>query len=288
LLIGLAIASAILIALGTSTRLIEPARGWLGTVTSPIYLVAQSPYLLSEQLGLIFSSRGQLLERNETLQRQVLELAQVSQQFVSLKAENDRLRGLLGSQGRLAYEVLIAELVGVVPDPGVHQVIIDKGVDARIEVGQAVLDAAGLFGQVVEVSQFTSRVLLVTDQNHAVPVQVNRNGVRSIAGGTGEFDVLKLENLPVSADVVEGDLIETSGLGGRFPAGYPVGTVMSVLVEPTSAYAEVVIKPSALLDRSRHVLVIFQPDQQIVIEHEAQSAFEGSETDVLLEQEVRP
>ena len=128
-----------------------------------------------------------------------------------------------------------------------------------VETGQAVLDANGLFGQVLTVSPFTSRVLLVTDRNHAVPVQVNRNGVRSIAGGTGLMDRLELENVPVTADIVEGDLIETSGLAGRFPPGYPVGTVASVLVEPTSAYAEVVVQPRAQLDRSRHVLIIFEP-----------------------------
>lgn len=252
--------SAILIALETSTRLMEPVRGYLATIASPFYLVAESPYQLSIELGDVFASHEDLRERNQTLQRQVLELAQISQQYVSLKAENDRLRELLGSQGRLPYDVLIAEMVGVVPDPSTFQIIIDKGATAGIEVGQAVLDAEGLFGQVVEVGEYTSRVLLVIDLNHAVPVQVNRNGVRSIAGGTGEIDTLVLENLPVSADVVQGDLIETSGLGGRFPAGYPVGVVVSVIVEPTSAFAQAIVRPLALLDKSRHVLVIFQPD----------------------------
>lgn len=215
--------------------------------------------MLGDEVDASVRSHAQLRERNLALQRQILELTHISQQFVALKAENDRLRQLLGSQGRLPYEVLIAEVIGIVPGTGSFQVIIDKGADAGIQSGQAVLDADGLFGQVITVAPFTSRVLLLTDRNHAVPVQVNRNGVRSIAGGTGLMDRLELENVPVSADIVEGDLIETSGLGGRFPAGYPVGTVASVLVEPTSAFAQVVVRPRAQLDRSKHVLVIFEP-----------------------------
>ena len=125
-------------------------------------------------------------------------------------------------------------------------------------IGQAVIDSEGLFGQIVEVDRATSRVLLITDASHAVPVQVNRNGVRSIAAGSGQLDLLVLENVPISADIVQGDLIETSGLGGRFPQGYPVGYVEAVLVEPTASYAEVSVRPTALLDRSRHVLVVLE------------------------------
>ncbi len=229
---------------------------------SPLFLVAESPYLLGDTVDSVFTTNQQLRDHNALLERQVLELAQVSQQYVALKAENDRMRELLGSQARLPYEVLVSELVGVIPDPTTHQVIIDKGANSEIEVGQAVLDANGLFGQIVEVGEFTSRVLLVTDRDHAVPVQINRNGVRSIAGGTGQQDVLELENVPVSADIVEGDLVETSGLGGRFPPGYPLGRVLSVVVEPTSSYTQVEVRPSADLDRSRHLLVIFKPDQE--------------------------
>jgi len=244
-----------------STRLLDPARGVLSTIASPIYLVAESPYLFSDSVGDLVSTRDELLLRNQELERRVLELSQVSQQFVALKSENDRLRALLGSQGRLPYDVLIAELVGVVPGSNNFQIIIDKGTDAGLHYGQAVLDARGLFGQVIEVGRFTSRVLLITDRDHAVPVQINRNGVRSIAGGTGRVDSLELESVPISANIVEGDLVETSGLGGRFPPGYPVGIVRSVVVEATSAYAQVSVEPLALLDRSRHVLVIFKPPE---------------------------
>jgi len=239
--------------------LLDPVRGFLASLVSPIYMVAESPYMLGTAVGDVISTRDDLMERNRVLERKVLELSQVSQQYVALKSENDRLRGLLGSQGRLPYEVLIAELVGVIPDPNTFQIIIDKGAQSGIERGQAVLDAQGLFGQIIEVGRFTSRVLLVTDLDHAVPVRVNRSGARAIAGGTGDIDSLVLENVSVAADIVEGDLIETSGLGGRFPPGYPVGTVISMVVQATSTYAQVLVRPAAQLNRSRHVLVIFPP-----------------------------
>jgi rod shape-determining protein MreC len=261
-LLGLSVISAFLIAVDSSTRVLDPVRTGLASIVSPVYLIAEAPYLLFDKVGDVVSTRENMLVRNQELERRLLELSQVSQHYVALKAENGRLRELLGSQARLPYEVLIAELVGIVPNPSSFQIIIDKGSEAGLQEGQAVLDAVGLFGQVVEVNRYTSRVLLLTDLDHAVPVQVNRNGVRSIAGGTGVLDQLLLENVPVSVDIVAGDLIETSGLGGRFPSGYPVGRVESVEVTPTAAYAKVLVRASAELDRSRHVLVIFQPDQK--------------------------
>ncbi len=265
----------------SSTRLLDPLRSTLASFVSPIYIVAESPYLLSDAVGNVISTRDQLVAENQVLERRVLELSQISQQYLALKAENDRMRALLGSQARLPYEVLVAELVGVIPDPTTFQIIIDKGADSGIRQGQAVLDEHGLFGQVVEVGGFTSRVILITDRDHAVPVRINRNGVRSVAGGTGERDFLELENVSITADIVEGDIVETSGLGGRFPPGYPVGTVSSVVIEPTSAYAQVLVRPTAQLDQSHHVLVIFKPDPA----SEAESAAEddGAQVEAELE-----
>jgi len=243
--------------LDSRTRFLEPVRGTIGTFMSPVQLIAETPYFLSDTAGDLFATRTGMLERNAELNRKILELSQISQQYLALKTENERLRELLGSQARIPAQVLIAELVAVIPAPNTHQIIIDKGAADDVRVGQAVIDATGLFGQIVEVELYSSRVLLITDVTHAVPVQVNRNGVRSIAGGTGRLDRLELENVPVTADIREGDLLETSGLGGRFPPGYPVGIVDSVVVEPTSLFAMVSVRPNAALDRSRHVLVVF-------------------------------
>ena len=263
-------------ALETTTRLLEPLRGVIATVAAPLIFVAESPYLLGHEVQDVVTTRASLVERNAELEQRILELSHITQQYRSLQMENERLRQLLGSRARLPAEVLVAELVGVVPAPNTRQVIIDKGRDADVEVGQAVIDADGLFGQVVEVNGFTSRVLLITDADHAVPVQVNRNGVRSIAGGTGEPDRLELENVPVTTDIREGDLLETSGLGGRFPRGYPVGYVESVLIEPTSPFAGVSVRPLAALDRSRHVLVVFDDDDVVDGGFPDDSAQDGS------------
>jgi rod shape-determining protein MreC len=270
----------VLIVLESTTRLLEPARGVLGTLVTPLQLVAEFPYQLSGQVSDVVASRDTLRRRTADLEQRLLELSQVAQQFEALSAENERLRELLGSRARLPAEVLIAEIIGILPAPNTHQVIIDKGSGADVKLGDAVIDAAGLFGQVIEVSRFTSRVMLLTDVNHAVPVQVNRNGVRSIAGGTGQFDRLQLENVSVTADIREGDLVETSGLGGRFPRGYPVGRVDAVLIEPTSAFAVVTVRPLAELDRTRHVLVVLSDQglgaEALIEEVPANSPGDGS------------
>ncbi|MEQ8857316.1 MAG: rod shape-determining protein MreC [Pseudomonadales bacterium] len=234
------------------------------SVVAPLTLIAEMPYLVGDEVGDVVATRDGMLERNAELERRVLELSQVSQQFMALKTENERLRALLGSRARLPSEVLISEIIGVTPGPGTHQVMLDKGSRDDVRIGDAVIDARGLFGQVVEVGGFSSRVMLVTDPNHAVPVQVNRNGVRSIAGGTGALDALQLENVSVTADIRKGDLLETSGLGGRFPPGYPVGIVDAVVVEATAAFASVSVRPLAELDRSRHVLVVLSRDDALL------------------------
>ncbi len=259
LLLALAIVSSLLFAIDVNSRLLQGVRSTLSTLVSPIYIIAESPYRMGREASRSLATRDSLLDRNGVLEQTNLELAQQAQQYVVLREENARLRALLGSRERLGAKVLVAELIGVVPTPNTFQVEIDKGADAGVFIGQAVIDANGLFGQVVEVAQFTSRVMLLVDASHALPVQINRNDVRSIAAGTGRLDRLELEYVPVTADIREGDLLVSSGLGGHFPRGYPVGEVTSVVVDPTLPYAQVVARPLAALDRSRHVLLVYEP-----------------------------
>ncbi|MDE0064831.1 MAG: rod shape-determining protein MreC [Gammaproteobacteria bacterium] len=256
LLLGLVAASLGLVYLDTNTRTLEPARDVLGSVVYPGQVAVESPYWFAAAAIEAVSSRASLLARLDELELQNLELTRVAMRLQALSTENDRMRELLGSRARLPTEVMIAELVGVVPNPDTLQVIIDKGTQDGVRIGQAVIDAEGLFGQVVETSRFSSWVLQIADVSHAVPVELMRNGLRSIAGGTGQIDLLLLENVPVTADIRQGDLLLTSGLGGRFPRGYPVGQVQSVLTERTRAFAQVSVKPSALLDRSSYLLVV--------------------------------
>jgi rod shape-determining protein MreC len=257
-LLALAILSVLLLVIDLNSRLLDPLRGLLANVVGPIYVIAETPYDVSRGVGETFASRTALQQDNEALRRRVLELSQVSQQFMALRDENARLRELLGSRRRLGAEVLVAELIGVIPAPNTLQVEIDKGASSGVHVGQAVIDAEGLFGQVIEVGRYASRVMLIADASHAVPVQVTRTEFRSIAAGTGRLDTLELEYVPITTDIVEGDVLVSSGLGGQFPRGYPVAVVTSVAVDPTEPFARVRARPLAALDRSRHVLVVFE------------------------------
>jgi rod shape-determining protein MreC len=172
-----------------------------------------------------------------------------------------RLRGLRDSTVGITDRFVIGNVMDVDLDAFRERVLVDKGAQDGVFVGQAVLDSGGVFGQVARVGQLTSEVILLSDAAHAIPVQINRNGLRTIAVGTGDMSRLKLPYLPTSADVVAGDLLVTSGLGGGFPAGYPVGTVAEVKRDPAQSLAEVNVKPAAALDRSRELMFVWMKPQ---------------------------
>ena len=168
-----------------------------------------------------------------------------------------RLRELLNSSALVNEKVEVAELIGMDPNPFTHRIIINKGERDGVFLGQPVLDARGLMGQVVELMPYTSRVLLLTDTTHSIPVQVNRNGLRAIASGTGNPERLELRHVADTADIKEGDLLVSSGLGQRFPAGYPVATVKEVIHDSGQPFAIVRAVPTAALNRSRYLLLVF-------------------------------
>jgi rod shape-determining protein MreC len=214
------------------------------------------PYETAEVVDNMLIGRTDLIELNGKLRSENMILKKNMQRMAALTAENIRLRETLGGSQRVDVEHLLAEVVAVDPDPFVHRTVIDVGLNDGIKEGWPVIDAKGLVGQVVEVGYQYSRVLLITDSTHAVPVVVKRNGTRAIAVGTGKLDQLKLIYVADTADVEEGDLLLTSGLGGRFPEGYPVARVTSVYHDPGRPYALVKALPIAELDRSRQWLVL--------------------------------
>jgi rod shape-determining protein MreC len=246
-----------LIAADVHYNKLQAARAVLDTLATPVFWIANLPTRLGEWSTTHIQSRTQLLEDNERLRRENLVLQGRSQQMASLQGENVRLRNLLNSSALLRDDVLVAELVGVSPDPERLQLVLNKGERDGVFVGQPLIDADGLMGQIVEVSSTTSRALLITDVTHSVPVQVNRNGVRAIAEGTGELGSLEVRHVSSTTDIVEGDLLVTSGLGGRFPEGYPVAVVTEVERDLGEPFARVLAVPSAALDRTRHVLLVF-------------------------------
>lgn len=257
-LLAVALASFVLLAFEQAElRLMAPVRSALAAVVSPIQYLTESPYLAGAYLGEFFSSHASLRRRNAGLERESLRLQGLATRYEAVLEENDRLRRLFDSRTRLRSDVLIAELIEIVPDPSRHEVIIDKGSANGVAVGQTVVDSTGVVGQIVETSAVTSRVLLLIDARHSLPVEVLRNNLRTIAAGTGSPDKLVLKDLPVTSDIREGDRLVTSGLGRRFPFGYPVGVVASLVTDPMQRFAQAEVQPSALLDRSRHLLVVF-------------------------------
>jgi rod shape-determining protein MreC len=184
------------------------------------------------------------------------------QRYEALEAESQRLRALRDSTAEVTDRFVVGDVMDVDLDAFRERVLVDKGARDGVFVGQAVLDAGGVFGQVSRVGELTAEVILISDAAHAIPVQVNRNGLRTIAVGTGDVGRLKLPYLPTSAGVVAGDLLVTSGLGGVFPAGYPVGTVAEVKRDPAQSLADVDVKPAAALDRSRELMFVWLKAQQ--------------------------
>ncbi len=247
----------ILILLSIYTTVLDPLRARLASLTSPLYSLVNAPSDAISWTQDSIRSREQLQQENSAMKAELLIHKRKLQQLASLAAENVRLRQLLNSAEMVKDRVLVAELVGISPDPLTHRVVVNKGLQHGVYLGQPLLDASGLMGQVVEVSDYTSQVLLITDATHALPVQVNRNGVRAVAEGTGDLYQLKLRHLANTVDVREGDLLVSSGLGQRFPVGYPVAEVVSVLHDPGKPFARVVARPKAQLNRSRHVLLVF-------------------------------
>ena len=253
----LLIALVVLILVGIYTPWLKPIRQQLNFLAVPFYQVTDIPRRIGEWGNGVFASEGDLRAENERLKIEVLIYQRKQQQMAALAAENVRLRQLLNGKDMLQDKVLIAELIGVSPNPLSHVVTINRGSREGVYEGQPVLDAFGLMGQIVEVDEETSRVLLISDSTHAIPVQVNRNGARAIAEGTGDLNQLSLRHVSINADIREGDILVSSGLGERFPVGYPVAEVVQVVRNSGQAFARVLARPMARLDRSRHVLLVF-------------------------------
>ena len=232
-------------------------RGALAFLTYPLQLAADFPVTASRWLDETTRSREQLIEENRHLHEQNLKAQAELQRLDSLQAENLRLRNLLDASYKVGDRVLIAELSAVDLDPYRQQVVINKGSNSGVFEGQAVLDANAVMGQIIQTTPFSSTVLLITDPSHSIPVQALRNGLRTIAVGTGRINELSLPYLPTDSDIRVGDKLVTSGLGGKFPPGYPVATVSRVDRSPDNAFSRITATPTVHLDRSREVLLVW-------------------------------
>ena len=239
---------------------LEIVRTNISVLLSPLRYFVSLPALGGSWVGEWFTSHTLLLEENESLQARGRILNAQLQRMQVLQAENTRLRSLLGSSRKLTDDVIVAELLSVDQNPYRQLIEINKGISDGINIGQAIIDDFGVMGQVVHINQYSSTIILISDPDHAIPVQFIRSGVRSVAFGNGNTDHLELRFLPATADIQIGDELVTSGLGGRFPADYPVATVVSISEDLTHGFVSVLAAPKARLDSSREVLVIQTTD----------------------------
>ena len=226
----------------------------------PIQVSVNLPFKTWQWASTSLADRAALLSENAELKAEQLSYNVRLQRMAALEAENIRLRAILDSSARVGDRVLVAQILAVDLDPYRQRFWINRGLGDGVFVGQALLDANGVAGQIVRVQAFTSEAVLISDADHAVPVSVNRNGLRTIVVGTGDSGRLSLPYLTNSADIEPGDLLVSSGLGGVFPSGYPVGWVQEVHRRPGQSFAEVIAEPAAELDRDREVLLVWTPE----------------------------
>ncbi|WP_363321675.1 rod shape-determining protein MreC [Pseudomonas sp. 21LCFQ02] len=283
-LLVLAVLSVTLMVVDARFTLLKPVRSQMSLVLMQAYWVVDLPQRLYQGVASQFGSRTELLAENEKLKTEALLLQGRLQKLAALTEQNVRLRELLNSSALVNEKVEVAELIGMDPNPFTHRIIINKGERDGVFLGQPVLDARGLMGQVVELMPYTARVLLLTDTTHSIPVQVNRNGLRAIASGTGNPERLELRHVADTADIKEGDLLVSSGLGQRFPAGYPVATVKEVIHDSGQPFAIVRAVPTAALNRSRYLLLVFSdgrsPEERAAEAAQAQESLDRSEAAV--------
>lgn len=255
------IAAIALIVADSRLSVFVKIRNYMDTAVSPFYFLANGPRKVLDSVSEMLATRQQLELENRALRQELLlknsDILLVGQ----FKQENARLRELLGSPLRQDEHKMVTQVISTGSDPYSDQVVIDKGSDNGVYEGQPVISDKGVVGQVVAVAKMTSRVLLICDTSHALPIQVLRNDIRAIVAGSGCADDLQLEHLPGNTDIRVGDVLVTSGLGGRFPEGYPVAVVSSVKVDNQRAYTVIQARPTASLQRLRYLLLLWAADR---------------------------
>lgn len=258
--VGLAILLMIVDQRGSS---VQQLRAALSMPLSLMQYAVSWPVQIIDKMGNVVSTHDALVRENLNLKSDELLLKAQVQRLLAIESENNQLKALLRSSAQVRGKVLIAQLLAVDTDPFVNQVVLDKGARDGVFVGQPVLDANGVMGKIIQVGPVTSRVLLVNDTHSGVPVQNTRNGIRAIVVGDSYTGKLRLMNVPQTVDIKVGDMLITSGLGENYPAGYPVGQVISVVRDPGFQFSDIVVQPNAHPDRSRQVLLVW-PNQKVI------------------------
>ena len=234
-------------------------RAALSLPLAPLQYIVSWPSDFIDNIKSIVSTHDALVNENLNLKAEKLLLSSQLQRLLAIETENNYLKSLLQSSKQVKGKTLIAELLAVDFEPFVNQVVLNKGTRDGVYIGQPVLDATGVMGQIVSAGPITSRVLLINNPRSGVAVQNARNGIRAVVVGDSYSSYLRLMYAPNTADIKVGDIFITSGLGDHYPEGYPVGKVVSVDADPAKQFANIYLKPSANLNSSREVLLIWNP-----------------------------
>jgi rod shape-determining protein MreC len=232
-------------------------RVYLNSLVSPLQYLANLPGQLLNASASRFVSHERLFDDNAKLTHDAMVMNGQLQRLTFLQEENDRLRSLLNSPVQDNTRKVVAELMAVDNNPYSHQIVINKGAINGVYEGQPVLDDKGIVGQIMQVSSTNSRVLLIADVTHAIPVRVARNNVRLIVSGSGSLDELLIQHVAHSSDLKIGDILLSSGLGNIFPEGYPVATITSIIRDESRPFSQVRAKPIAQLDRLKYLLLLW-------------------------------
>jgi len=251
---------------------LDTLRKAIGATVYPLRVIVDAPVSAWRWFDETTTSRNDLQAENSRLKAERLLTQSRLQRYSALEAENARLRAMLEAREQVRAQVRVAEIMSVSANPFRHVLVVDKGTSDGVYNGQALVDADGIVGQVIEAGVASAQCLLISDPGHDLPVEVNRSGVRTIARGTGDYNTLNLPFLPNNADIEPGDLLVTSGLGDAFPAGYPVAVVETVTRLPQEPFALVTARPSAALNQVREVMLIWSDDEQAPTETPAVDA----------------
>ena len=286
-LVLLTVASVLLMVLDHQRDALRSVRAGLSVAVYPIQVLVDLPFRVAGWTTESFATRTRLLAENRRLLAENLESRVRLQRLAALEAENSRLRALLDSTPAVADRILVARILSVDLDPFRHRLVIDKGSRQDVYEGQAMLDADGIVGQVTRVGPISAEAILISDPGHATPVEVNRNGLRTIALGTGDSSRVTLPFLPNNADIETGDLLIASGLGGAFPAGYPVAEVIKVERRPGEPFMAVEAEPTGALIREREVLLVWgNPARGLALPAESESSGDEAEPEGQAEPEA--
>ncbi len=251
---------------------LDTVRKAIGATVYPLRVIVDAPVSAWRWFDETTTSRNDLQAENSRLKAERLLTQSRLQRYSALEAENARLRAMLEAREQVRAQVRVAEIMSVSANPFRHVLVVDKGTSDGVYNGQALVDADGIVGQVIEAGVASAQCILISDPGHDLPVEVNRSGVRTIARGTGDYNTLNLPFLPNNADIEPGDLLVTSGLGDAFPAGYPVAVVETVTRLPQEPFASVTARPSAALNQVREVMLIWSDDEQTPTETPAEDA----------------